>query len=55
LLESEHDIELADRVLQRYTGIAFATAQEWRTWFSMHKDRMFFSDAGGYQFRIQPQ
>lgn len=55
LLESEHDIKLADRVLQRYTGTTFSTAKEWRAWFNMHKDRMFFSDAGGYQFRIQPQ
>jgi len=54
LLESEQDIELADRVLQRYTGMTFPTAKEWRAWFNMHKGQMFFSDAGGYQFRIQP-
>ena len=54
LLERQQDEALANRVLHRYTGMTYDTPQEWRSWFVKHKDRLFFSDSAGYQFRVRP-
>lgn len=54
LLERQKDVALANRLLHRYTGMNYATPQEWRAWFVANKNRMYFSDSAGYQFRVQP-
>ncbi len=52
LLEEEKDIEKANRLLWRYTIEDFVTANEWRTWFNNYKDKMFFTQSGGYVWLI---
>lgn len=52
LLEENKDVEKAERLLWRYTLEDFATAKEWRSWFEKHKDKMFFTQAGGYVWMI---
>ena len=47
--------ETAQRLLERYTTEAFASSQQWRQWFDANKDRMFFSDVGGYKFFVMPE
>ncbi len=54
LLERQEGEALANRLLQRYTGMTFDTPPEWRAWFVQHKDRLYFSDSAGYQFRVRP-
>jgi hypothetical protein len=44
----------ARELLMRYTEQAFNTPQTWRQWFDTHKDRFFFSDVGGFKFRVIP-
>ena len=47
--------ELALRVLKRYTTEAFADAVGWRAWLDKTRDRLFFTDTGGYKFMARPR
>lgn len=44
----------AARILLRYTNKQFAWPQQWRAWFDENKDKLFFTDAGGYKFMVSP-
>lgn len=52
LLESNNDTEKALRILKRYTDYDFNTATEWRDWFNTYKEYLFFTELGGYKFKI---
>lgn len=52
LLEQGKDIKKADRLLWRYTIEDFATAKEWRGWFNKYRNKMFFTQSGGYVWLI---
>jgi hypothetical protein len=54
MLERKDQPELATRLLQRYTQETFETAQQWREWLEKNRDRLFFSDVGGYKFFVAP-
>jgi hypothetical protein len=54
LLEKGERVELAWRVLERYTDHAFQTPQQWSDWLSEHRDRLFFTDVGGYKWMVNP-
>ena len=54
MLERSDRPELALRVLKRYTTEDFADAKAWRTWLEGARDRIFFSEAGGYKFHVAP-
>jgi hypothetical protein len=49
-LDRGPDAARAERLLRRYTGEAFATPAEWRTWLTASRADLFFSDVGGYRF-----
>lgn len=51
-LEKEGEVNKAKRVLERYTLCRFSTPQEWREWYEANKERMFFTEAGGWLFLI---
>jgi hypothetical protein len=55
LLEKGEEVKLARRVLKRYTNEQFADAKEWRDWLDKNRDRLFFSDVGGYKFFVAPE
>jgi hypothetical protein len=44
----------ARRLLERYTGESFGDADGWRGWYREHRDRLYFTDTGGYLFRVRP-
>jgi hypothetical protein len=48
--------ERAARLLARYApeGPINGTAEEWAGWFSSNRDNLFFSDAGGYRWYLDP-
>jgi hypothetical protein len=46
-LEAGEDVELARRVLERYTDMKFETAAEWRRWFDENRDQLVLIDLGG--------
>jgi hypothetical protein len=41
-------------LLRRYTLAGFATPEQWQAWFDANQDIIYFSDVGGYKFRIVP-
>ncbi len=45
----------AKKLLSRYTDRSFETQQQWRQWFDESKDRLYFTDVGGYKFKVAPQ
>ncbi len=54
LLEDRLEAPTARRMLQRYTDENFQTHDDWRKWLDQNRSRIFFSDVGGYKFRIIP-
>ncbi len=55
MLEHGEQPDRALRVLKRYTSEDFADAKVWRSWLLAHRDRMFFTDVGGFKFMIAPE
>jgi len=55
LLADEKHAATARRLLGRYTNASFETHAQWRAWFRQSRDRIFFSDKGGYKFHVIPK
>jgi hypothetical protein len=55
LLEANQQADVALRLLKRYTQENFSTAAEWKKWLTENRDRLYFSDTGGYKFFVAPQ
>ena len=55
LLEDRDKAETAKKLLGRYTSENFETGKEWQEWFDTNKERLFFSDVGGYKFFVVPE
>ncbi len=49
------DAETGRRLLERYCADTFDTPAQWRAWFDTSRDRIYFSDFGGYKFRVVPE
>lgn len=47
--------DLGQRLLQRYTLCRFGTPSEFREWFDENRDRLFFTEAGGYLWLVDSQ
>lgn len=54
-LQDESQTDTARRLLARYTNQSFESAEEWQSWFESNRDRIFFSDVGGYKFLVVPK
>ncbi len=52
MLEKGEDTALATRVLQRYTLCRFTSPAQWRNWFETYKEKMFFTESGGWLWLI---
>lgn len=52
MLEQGKDTAKAKRILDRYTLLDFQTTAEWRTWYTKNKDRIFFTQSGGFYFMV---
>ncbi len=55
LLEDQRRATTARKLLGRYTDRSFETAPQWRQWFEENKDRIYFTDVGGYKFLVVPE
>jgi hypothetical protein len=51
-LEKGEQRDLALRILKRYTREGFADAKQWRPWLEKNRNRLFFTDVGGYKFLV---
>lgn len=54
-LEVGENTERALILLHRYTDKKFVYAKEWRDWLDTNKGRLYFTDTGGYRFKIAPE
>ncbi|MBR5349840.1 MAG: hypothetical protein IK124_01235 [Prevotella sp.] len=52
MLEQGKDIGKARRILSRYTQKDFSTAKAWRQWFVENKDKLFFTESGGWVWLV---
>ena len=52
MLEQNRDINKAKRILNRYTLLDFETTPEWRSWYENNKEKLFFTEAGGFKFMV---
>lgn len=55
LLQDDTHADTAQRLLRRYTNQSFQNADGWKRWFENNRDRIFFSDVGGYKFLVIPK
>jgi hypothetical protein len=55
LLEDAQHAATAKKLLSRYTACSFETPQQWRQWFDENKGRIYFTDVGGYEFKVVPE
>ena len=55
LLQDETKADTARLLLSRYTNQSFQNAQGWKKWFEDNRDRIYFSDVGGYKFLVAPE
>lgn len=51
-LEKGEETDRAKRILARYTMADFETAAQWREWFNKYRDKMYFTESGGWHFLI---
>ncbi|AUP80515.1 hypothetical protein [Flavivirga eckloniae] len=45
-------LERAKRILKRYTEENFTTPKEWENWFKENRNKLFFTEAGGYKWLV---
>lgn len=51
-LEEGMEVERARRVLERYTLCEFTRPSEWRAWLDKYRDKIFFTESGGWFFLV---
>ena len=52
LEQGGEDVVDALAVLKRYTLCRFEKPEEWRNWFETYKDKLFFTEGGGYLWLV---
>jgi hypothetical protein len=55
MLSEPDKAKLALKLLRRYTDEKYTTAKEYRAWLSQSRGRIYFTDVGGYKFRVVPK
>ncbi len=55
LLQDKTRADAARQLLARYTKESFASAEQWQRWLTANRERIFFSDVGGYKFFVAPE
>lgn len=55
LLKDAKKAKTARILLKRYTKESFKTPDEWQAWYQQNHDRIYFTDVGGYKFRVVPE
>jgi hypothetical protein len=55
LLDDSQRAATARKLLSRYTERSFETSQQGRQWLDENKGRIYFTDVGGYKFKVVPE
>ena len=54
ILKKSETFDVALLILKRYTLKSFDKPIQWQRWYEKNKNRFYFSDVGGFKFRIIP-
>lgn len=54
MLKKGENTDLANRLLERYTNKSFTTPSQWEDWYEENNDRLFFSQAAGFKWLVNP-
>ncbi len=52
MLRDKEKSETARKLLRRYTVEPFETPDQWEDWLKRNREGVYFSDVGGYKFRV---
>jgi len=52
LLEQGEQVDVATRLLARYTAQGEHTPAEWRAWLDGNRGRLFFTEVGGFRYQV---
>jgi hypothetical protein len=55
MLSQEKTAAKARLLLERYTVETFESPEQWQEWLNGCRERIYFSDVGGYKFRVIPE
>jgi hypothetical protein len=55
LLKDPNQSAAATKVLARYTDQKFEKPEQWQAWLTKNRERIFFTDIGGYKFLVVPE
>lgn len=55
LLKDDSKANTPRLLLNRYTNQSFQNPDQWQSWFDNNKDRIYFTDVGGYKFLVIPE
>jgi hypothetical protein len=55
LLDDAEHSAVAQRLLVRYGDPGFVLPAHWREWFEQDTHRIYFTDVGGYKFKVVPE
>jgi hypothetical protein len=55
LLKDEKNSATATKLLKRYTLETFDKPEDWQAWLEKNRSHIYFSDVGGYKFRVVPK
>ena len=52
MIETNEQADLAQKLLGKYTAEKYTTAKEWKKWYKKNKEKLFFTETGGYKWMI---
>jgi hypothetical protein len=55
LLKDDSKANTARLLLNRYTNQSFQNPDQWQSWCDNNKERIYFTDVGGYKFLVVPE
>ena len=55
MLDDESHAATVRKLLARYTEEPLGTRPQWQQWFDRNKNRIYFTDVGGYKFEVVPE
>ena len=55
LLDDTQEAPAARKLLARCTRESFQSPEQWQSWFKKNRDRIYFTDVGGYKFLVRPE
>ena len=55
LWETTEDVAKGRRLLERYTLLRYDNPKQYRAWFLKYKDKLFFTESGGWKWLVNTQ